>query len=89
MEPSLHPPVSFSLTSSYSHNPLLSYSRMSTPNVNFPPVCSYLSPLMENKVGSTEKIKVEDMLFSPEGLLGFSEEPRQVQSDVLYYFVKL
>lgn len=32
---------------------------------------------MENKVGSTEKIKVEDMLFSPEVLLESSEEPRQ------------
>ncbi|XP_016136061.1 telomerase protein component 1-like [Sinocyclocheilus grahami] len=76
MEPSLHFPVSSSLTSSYSHNPLLSYSKMSTPSAA-PPLCSYPSPSMENKAGSNEKRKVEDMLFSPEGLLGSSEEPRQ------------
>ncbi len=88
MEPLLHPPVSSSLTSSCSHNPLLSYSKMSTLSAA-PPVCSYLSPSMKNKVGSNEKREVEDMLFSPEGLLGSSEEPRQVSSDFLYCFVKL
>ncbi|XP_016365537.1 telomerase protein component 1-like isoform X2 [Sinocyclocheilus rhinocerous] len=76
MEPSLHPPVSSSLTSSYSHNPLLSCSKMSTPSAA-PAVCSYPPPSMENKSGSNEKREVEDMLFSPEGLLGSSEEPRQ------------
>ncbi|KAF4117538.1 hypothetical protein G5714_002091 [Onychostoma macrolepis] len=76
MESSLHPPGSSSLTSSCSHNPLLSYSKMSTPSAA-PPVCSYSSPSMENKVGSNEKREAEDMLFSPEGLLGSTEEPRQ------------
>ncbi|RXN37538.1 telomerase component 1 [Labeo rohita] len=75
-KPSLHPPVSFSLTSSYSRNPLLSCSKMSTPSA-IQPVCSYPSPSMENKVGSNEKREVEDMLFSPKELLGSSEEPRQ------------
>ncbi|RXN33639.1 telomerase component 1 [Labeo rohita] len=76
MKPSLHPPVSFSLTSSYSRNPLLSCSKMSTPSAALP-VCSYPSPSMENKVGSNEKREMEDMLFPPERLLGSSEEPRQ------------
>ncbi|KAL0201135.1 hypothetical protein M9458_004322, partial [Cirrhinus mrigala] len=75
-EPSLHPPASFSLTSSYSHNPLLSCSKMSTSSAALP-VSSYLSPPMENKAGSNEKREAEDMLFPPEGLLGSSEEPRQ------------
>ncbi|XP_073705050.1 telomerase protein component 1 isoform X2 [Garra rufa] len=76
MEPSLHPPLSFSLKSSYSHNPLLSCSKMSTPSA-IPPVSSYLSPSIENEAGSNEKRVVEDIFFSPEGLLGSTEEPRQ------------
>ncbi|KAK2900722.1 hypothetical protein Q8A67_008837 [Cirrhinus molitorella] len=75
-EPSLNPPVSFSLMSSSSHNPLLSCSKMLTPSAA-PTVCSYPSFSMENKVGSNEKKEVKDMLFSPERLLGSSEEPRQ------------
>ncbi|KAK7159508.1 hypothetical protein R3I94_005751 [Phoxinus phoxinus] len=76
MEPPLHPPVSSSLTSTYSHNPLLSCSQNSTASA-IPTLCSYLSPSKENKAGTNQKREVEDMLFSPEGLLGNSEEPRQ------------
>ncbi|XP_077088615.1 telomerase protein component 1 [Siphateles boraxobius] len=74
MEVPLHPPVSSSLTSTYSHNPLLSCSQNSTASA-IPTLCTYLSPSKENKAGTNEKR--EDMLFSPEGLLGYSEEPRQ------------
>ncbi|XP_048050287.1 telomerase protein component 1-like isoform X2 [Megalobrama amblycephala] len=76
MEPPLHLPVSFSLTSTYSHNPLLFCSKNSTASA-IPTLCPYLSPSKENKAGKNEKREVEDMLFSPEGLLGCSEEPRQ------------
>ncbi|XP_026060883.1 telomerase protein component 1-like isoform X3 [Carassius auratus] len=69
MEPSLHLPFSPSLTSSCSHNPLLSCSKMSTRSAA-PPHCSLPSPSMDNKVGSDEKRKVDDML-------GSTEEPRQ------------
>ncbi|XP_051725958.1 telomerase protein component 1 [Ctenopharyngodon idella] len=74
MEPSLHLPVSSSLTSTYSHNPLLSCSQNSTASA-IPPLCPYLSPSKENKVGKNKKREVE--VFSPEGLLGYSEDPKQ------------
>ncbi|KAL1280682.1 hypothetical protein QQF64_015282 [Cirrhinus molitorella] len=73
MEPSLQSPVSSLLTSSYSHNPLLSSSKISTPSAALP-VCSYSLLSKENKAGSNEKREVDDMLFS---LLGSTEEPRQ------------
>ncbi|KTF72846.1 hypothetical protein cypCar_00038029 [Cyprinus carpio] len=76
MKPSLHPPVSYIPSSSYSHNPLLSCSKISTPSAA-PPICSYPPPSVENTSGSNEKREVEDMLFSSEGLLRSSEEPRQ------------
>ncbi|XP_056092464.1 telomerase protein component 1 [Rhinichthys klamathensis goyatoka] len=76
IEPPLHPPVSSSLTSTYSHNPLLSCSQNSTASA-IPTLCPYLSPSKENKADTNEKREVEDMLFSPEGLLGYSEEHRQ------------
>ncbi|XP_059419370.1 telomerase protein component 1 isoform X2 [Carassius carassius] len=76
MEPSLHPPVSCTLSSSYSHNPLLSSSKISTPSTA-PPICSYPPPSMEKKSGLNEKREVEDMLFSSKVLQRSSEEPRQ------------
>uniref|UniRef100_A0A8C1DJR2 TROVE domain-containing protein n=1 Tax=Cyprinus carpio carpio TaxID=630221 RepID=A0A8C1DJR2_CYPCA len=81
MEPLLHPPVS---SSSYSPNPLLSYSKMSTPSAA-PPVCSLPTTSMENKAGSNKKREVEGKHFPPKRLLGSSKEPRQ---DVSHESVK-
>ncbi|XP_039510590.1 telomerase protein component 1 [Pimephales promelas] len=75
IEPPLHPPVSSSLTFTYSHNPLLSCSQ-NTASV-IPTLCPYLSPSNENKADTNEKREVEDMVFSPEGPLGYSEDHRQ------------
>jgi len=76
IEPPLHPPVSSSLTFTYSHNPLLSCSQ-NTASV-IPTLCPYLSPSNENKADTNEKREVEDKVFSPEGPLGYSEDHRQV-----------